>query len=149
MALQHLVGLVAAVATEVAVQEVDHGPQVAALLDVDLEQVAHVVERRGGQREVTLLLDRCRLGVALHHDQASQIGSVLTGHLLPHVLTLVVAEGDLAVGLGLGQEDAPPVVGHLDVVEVGPALPADVDGGAQVDGIVLGTRPGPDPPTSG
>ena len=42
-----------------------------------------------------------------------------------------------AVGLGLGEEDAPAVVGHLDVAEVGPALLADVDGRAQVDVVVL------------
>ena len=38
---------------------------------------------------------------------------------------------------GVGQEDAPPVVGHLHVVEVGPALLADRDGGAEVDVVVL------------
>jgi hypothetical protein len=32
------------------VQQVDHRPQVAAFLDVDLEEVAHVVERRRRQR---------------------------------------------------------------------------------------------------
>ena len=42
-----------------------------------------------------------------------------------------------AVGLGLGEEDAPAVVGHLDVVEVGPALLADGDRRAQVDVVVL------------
>ena len=39
-ALEQLLGLFAAVAAEVRVQQVDHRPQVAALLDVDLEQVA-------------------------------------------------------------------------------------------------------------
>ena len=42
-----------------------------------------------------------------------------------------------AVRLGLGEEDAPAVVGHLDVVEVGPALLADGDRRAQVDVVVL------------
>ena len=36
----------AAVAPEVAVQQIHHRPQVAAFLDVDLEQVAQVVQRR-------------------------------------------------------------------------------------------------------
>ncbi len=35
------------------------------LLDIDLEQVAHVVERGRGRAEMALLLDRRRLGVAL------------------------------------------------------------------------------------
>jgi hypothetical protein len=38
---------------------------VAALLDVDLEEIPQVVERRRGEAEVALLLDRGRLGVAL------------------------------------------------------------------------------------
>ena len=84
-----------------------------------------------------LLLDRRRLGVALHDEQAAQVGAVLAGHLLPHRLALVVAEGDAAVGLGLGEEDAPAVVGHLDVAEVGPALLADGDRRAQVHVVVL------------
>ena len=69
VALEHLVGLVAPVAAEVAVQEVHHRPQVAALLDVDLEQVAQVVEARRGEAQRPLLLDRRRLGVALHDER--------------------------------------------------------------------------------
>ena len=94
VALEHLVGLVAAVAAEVAVQQVHHRPQVAALLDVDLEQVAHVVEARRGEAQRPLLLDRRRLGVALHDDQPAQVGAVLAGDLLPHRVAEVVAEGD-------------------------------------------------------
>jgi hypothetical protein len=137
MPLEHLVGLVAAVAAEVPVQQVHHRPEVAALLDVDLEQVAHVVERWRGQAQVPLLLDRRRLGVALHHDETAEIGAVLAGHLLPGVVTHVVAEGDLAIRFGLRQEDPPPVVGHLDVVEVGPAVAADVDRRPEEDRVVL------------
>ena len=148
VALEHLVGLVAAVAPEVAVQQVHHRPQVAALLDVDLEEVAQVVEARRGEAQAALLLDRGRLGVALDDDQAAQVGAVLAGHLLPHRLAEVVAEGDAAVGLRVGEEDAPAVVGHLDVAEVGPALLADGDGGAQVDVVVLEGRRARAPSTS-
>ena len=137
VAFEHLVGLVAPVPTEVAVEQVHHRPQVTALLHVDLEQVAHVVERRRGEAEPALLLDRCRFGVALHHDEPAEVGAVLAGDVLPDRLALVVAEGDAAVVLGLGEEDAPPVVGHRDVVEVRPAVLADVDRGAQVHGVVL------------
>ncbi len=129
-------GLLAAVAAEELLQQVDHRPEVAAFLDVDLEQVSQVVERRRGQAEVALLLDRRRLGVALGDDDAAQVGAVLAGHVLPGLLALVVAEVDLALGIGRVEEDAPAVVAHLHVVEVGPALRVDAGGGAQVDVVV-------------
>ena len=99
VALQQRLRLLPPVAPEVGVQQVDHRPQVPALLHVDLEQVAQVVEARGGLPEPALLLHRCRLGVALDDDQPLQVGPVLAGHLLPHRLALVLAERDLAVGL--------------------------------------------------
>jgi hypothetical protein len=39
------------------VQQVDHRPQVAAFFDVDLEQVAQVVEARAMRAERALLFD--------------------------------------------------------------------------------------------
>ena len=72
VAFEHLVGFVAAITAEVALKQVHHRPQVAALFDVDLEQVAHVIQRRCREREVALLFHRCRLGVALDHEQASK-----------------------------------------------------------------------------
>ena len=69
---QHRVRLLAAVAAEMRVQQVDHGPEVAAFLDVHLEEVAHVVERWRSLAEMTLLLDACGLGVALDDDEAAQ-----------------------------------------------------------------------------
>ena len=135
------------VAAEVGVQQVDHRPEVTALLDVDLEQVAQVVEARRGLAEAALLLDRRGLGVALDDDQALQVGAVLAGHLLPDRLALVLAERDAPVGVALGEEHAPAVVLHRHVVEVRPALAADVDGGAQVD-VLRWARPGPSSSTS-
>jgi hypothetical protein len=132
-ALEQGLAFLAAVAAEVGVQQVDHGPQVAAFLDVHLEQVAHVVERGAGHAEVALLLDRGRLGVALRDDDAAQGRAVLARHFLPGGLALVLAEVDRAAGFLRREEDAPAVVGHLDVVEVRPALRVDADGGAQVD----------------
>ena len=76
-------GLLAAVAAEIFLQDVDHRPEVAAFLDVDLEHVAHVVERGRGLAEMALLLDRRRLGVALDDDQAAEHGAVFARHLLP------------------------------------------------------------------
>ena len=56
-ALEQRLAFLAAVAAEVLVQQVDHRPQVAAFLDVHLEQVAQVVLARAGQAQVALLLD--------------------------------------------------------------------------------------------
>src|SRR5207302_933228 len=46
---------------------------------------------------------------------------------------LVIAEGDHPIGLGLGEEDAPAILRHPHVTELGPALGVDADRGAQVD----------------
>jgi hypothetical protein len=139
-ALEQLLGLLAPVAAELAVQQVDHGPEVAAFLDVHLEEVPQVVEAGRGVAEQALLLDAGGLGVALGHDEPAQDVAVLAGHDLPRVLPHVVAEADLAVGHGVGEEDAPAVVGHLDPVEVGPAFGVHADGGAQVDVLGLEVR---------
>src|SRR5829696_3972821 len=107
------------------------------LLDIDLKQVAQIVERRRGAAEMALLLDRSRLGVALHNNEATQHRAVFARHLLPGRLALVRAEADRAPLDGRRQQDAPAVVGHLDVAELGPALGLDADRGAQVDGARL------------
>ena len=138
-ALQEPLGLLAAVAAEVRVQEVHHRPQVPAFLHVDLEDVAQIVERGTRAPEVPLLLDRGRLGIALGDDQPPQRAPILSGHLLPGRRALVLAERDAASGLRLGQEDAPAILRHLHPVEVRPALRVDADGRAEVD--VLGLEP--------
>ena len=135
--LQQRFAFLAAVAAEVLVQQVDHGPQVPAFFDIDLEQVAQVVLAGAGQAQMALLLDRGRLGVALRHDDAAQVGAVFAGDVLPGVFALVVAKVDLAILLGRVQEDAPAVVRHLHMAELGPALRINADGGAQVDVKVL------------
>ncbi len=129
-ALQEGLGFLPAIAAEVLVQQVDHGPQVAAFLHVHLEQVAQVVLARAGESEVTLLLDGRGLGIALGHDDAAQVGAMLAGHVLPGVLALVVAEMDLAVLLGRVEENAPAVIGHLHMAELRPALRVHAHGGA-------------------
>src|ERR1700723_3839128 len=93
----------------------------AALLDIDLEQIAQVVERGRGLAENALLLDRGRLGVALDYDQAAQRGAMLARHFLPRRLAKILAERDHAVFFLRRQQDAPAVVRHLDIVELGPA----------------------------
>ena len=131
-ARQQGLALLAPIAPEVLVQQIHHGPQVAAFLDVDLEQVAQVVHAGRRQAQVALLLDAGRLGVTLGDDDAAQVGAVLAGHVLPGRFAQMVAEVDLAVLFRRVQEDAPAVVGHLDVVEVRPALRIDAGGRAQI-----------------
>ena len=137
---EQLLGLLAAVAAEELVEQVDHRPQVAALLDVDLEQVAQIVERGRALAELALLLDARRLGVGLRDDDPAQDVAQLAGDLVPHRRALRVAEADRAVLLGRREEDAPAVVGHLHVVVVRPAGRIDRDGRAQVDLVLLEAR---------
>src|SRR5262245_36958419 len=108
-----------------------------AFLDVHLEQIAHVVERGRGLAEMTLLLHRSGLGVALDHDQAAQHGAILAGHFLPGVLALVHAEVDLAAFHLWGEQNAPAVIRHPHVVELGPALRVDAHRGAQINERLL------------
>src|SRR5271155_141237 len=91
-------------------------------LDVDLEKIAQVVERRAGAAEMPLLLDRRRLGVALRDDQTAQDAAMLARHFAPDRLALMLAERNFAIVLWVGEENAPSVVRHLDVAECRPAL---------------------------
>src|SRR6266849_1075297 len=130
--LEQGLGLLAPLAAEMGVEEIDHGPEVPALLDVDLEDVAQVVERGAGAAEMPLLLDGRRLRVALGDDEAAEGAAILARHLLPGGLALVIAEVDLPTRLRLGQEDAPAVLGHPDIVELRPALGVHAHGRAEV-----------------
>ena len=141
--LQQLFRLVAPVATEVRVQQVDHRPQVTAFFHVHLEQIAEVVQRRCRATERTLLLDARRLGITLRDDEAAEAVAELARNFIPHRLALEIAKAvDAAFDLRL-EEDAPAILRHLHVIEVGPAIGLDRDGGAQVDVLrhpALGTH---------
>ena len=132
-ALQQLFGLLATVAAEIFLQDINHGPEMAALFDVDLEDVAQVVERRRRLTEMALLLDRRGLGVALDHDQPAEHGAIFARHLLPCRLSQMPAESNLAALLLRGEQNAPAIFRHPHVVELGPALRIDRDRGAQID----------------
>ena len=51
----------------------------------------------------------------------------------------MITESDAVFRFGRSHEDAPAILGHLDVVEVGPAARFDRDSGSQVD--VVGLEP--------
>src|SRR5690348_5323144 len=100
MARKQFPGLLAAVAAEVGVQQIHHRPKVPSFLDVDLEEVAQVVEGRAGMPEQVLLLDRSRLRVSLCDDQTAELGTEFARNLLPDRLPERVAEADGAIGHG-------------------------------------------------
>jgi hypothetical protein len=81
---------------------------------------------------VALLLDGGRLGVALDHDQAAQHGAILARDFLPRRLAEMLAERNDAIFLLRRKQDAPAIVGHADIVELGPAARIDGVGGAQI-----------------
>src|SRR4030095_5512088 len=110
--LEERLRLLAPVTAEMGVEQVDHGPEVAAFLHVDLEEIAGVVEEVTGAPEMAVLRDGGGPGVPLGDDEATEGAAVLARHLLPRGLPLVVAEVDLPSRLGLGEEGGPPVLGH-------------------------------------
>ena len=70
-------------------------------------------------------------------------GTVFAGHFLPGGLALVHSEIDLALRIARLEKDSPAIFGHLHVVELGPAIGFDADGGAQIDLEACGFRWGP------
>src|SRR5271156_1541300 len=64
---------------------------------------------------------------------------MLARHFAPDRLALVLAERNFAIGLWVGEENAPSVVRHLDVAERGPALRVSRDCGPQIHVAALET----------
>src|SRR5689334_8177380 len=123
-AFEQRVGFVAAVAAEVAVQQINHGPQMATFFDVHLKQIAQVVKRRTRLAELSLLFNWRGFGVALRDDDASQRVAKLAGHFLVRGAAVVVAKTDDGVGFSWFEKDAPAIVRHLHVIEMSPAFGA-------------------------
>src|SRR5262245_30694617 len=88
---------------------------------------------------MALLLHRCRLGVALRDDQPPERAAILARDVLPGRKAFVIAEPDDPSRLGLCEEDAPSILGHSHVVELGPSLSVDADGRTQIH--ILGLEP--------
>src|ERR1700731_1714286 len=81
---------------------------------------------------MALLLNRSGFGIALGHDQPAEYAAMLAGNFIPNFLALVLAEGNPAIGFGIGEENSPSVVGHLHVSKLRPALSVGRDRGAQI-----------------
>ena len=103
-----------------------------ALFHVDLKEIAQVILRWRGKTQVTLLLNGCRLSVALRDDDATQIRAMLAGHILPGSFTFVLAKMNFALLILRCQENAPAIIRHLHMTELCPAFWCRVDGGAQI-----------------
>src|SRR5882757_6273521 len=87
---------------------------------------------------MTLLFDRCRLRVALRHNDTPQVASILARDLLPYRLPAVSAESDFTVRLRWIEEDSPPVVGHLHIAELRPPGLIDTRGRSQIHVVLVG-----------
>jgi hypothetical protein len=120
-AREQFLGLLAPVASEVTLQQVDHRPQMASLFDVYLEQIAKVVERRRGTSQMALLFDRGGFGVALRDDDAAQLLAVFAGHLLPGIQFGMIAEADFALELRR-EKNSPSIFRHPHVRVIRPSL---------------------------
>src|SRR5215212_8064322 len=112
----------------------------AAFLDVDLKEIAEVVERRRAVAERALLLDRGRLRVALRDNEAAQRRAMFARHDLPRRLSDVVPEADGAIPIVIGEEDAPAILRHAHHPERRPSLAVDGRRGAEIDLVVLKDR---------
>src|SRR6266850_74712 len=132
VAREQFLGLLASVAAEVGVQYVHHRPEMPSFLDVDLEEIAQIVEGRAGVAEPVLLFDRSGLGIALGDDEAAELRAEFARYLLPHRLAEGVPEADGAIGDGIGQKNAPAVVGHFHRAVMRPALRVHADRRSQV-----------------
>src|SRR6185369_14073220 len=97
--LQQVVGFVATIASEVTVQQIDHGPKMPAFFDIHLKEVTKIVKRGTRLAELSLLFDRRGLSVALRHDDPSQRIAKFAGHFLVRGPSVVVAETDFCVRL--------------------------------------------------
>jgi hypothetical protein len=146
-ALEQRIGFIAAIAPKVRVQKVNHRPKMPALFNVHLKQISQVVKRRSRVTELALLLNGGRFSVALSHNDAAQGIAKLAGHFLVNWLAIVVAEANLRVRLRRLKKNAPAILRHLHVIEMRPALAANVDRRAQPNVLLLETfRPHVLPP---
>src|SRR5262245_38236009 len=118
-------------------QEVHHRPQMPALLDVHLKEIAQIVQTRTAPPQPALLLDTSWLGVALRHDETTQLIAEFARHFLPHWLTEEVAEPDTTIRNWIGEKDPPTVFRKFDVLEMRPALRVDADRGTHEYPVIV------------
>src|SRR6185436_9216496 len=135
--LEQFFGLVAAVAPEVGMQQVHHRPEMTALLDVHLKEIAEVVQAGTALTEPPLLLDTGRLRITLGDDQPSQLIPEFPGYVLPDRTPHQIAKPNAAIVDGIGEKDAPSIFRQPDVLEMWPAFRIDADGRPHVHLVMV------------
>jgi hypothetical protein len=133
VALEQFFGFFAAIAAKICVQQIDHGPEMAAFFDVHLKQISQIVQRRRGVAKHALLFNRSRLRVALRDDQPAQRRTVFAGNLLPDGLAEIVAEADAPIFFRFCEKYSPAVFGHPHVIKCRPTLGVHADRSTQID----------------
>src|SRR5262249_36506349 len=121
-ALQESFSLLSPVAAEISMQQIHHRPQMAPLLDIHLEQIAQIVKRRTGRAQQSLLFHRGRSGISLLQDDSPQRRSVFSRNILPGRLAPVISEMDFSILVPRRQKNAPSILRHADVSEIGPSV---------------------------
>jgi len=135
--LEERLRLFTPIAAEVVLEEIDHRPEVPALLHVYLEEITEIIHGWARVPEEALLLDARRLGVALGDDEAAKRIPMLARHLLPNRFPEIVAEADGAIFHGIREKNAPAVIRHFDVIEMRPAVRLHTNGRAKIDVVPL------------
>ena len=144
---QQCFSLFSAIAAKVTVQQVHHGPQMASFFDVHLKNVPQIVQRRTGKPQHLLLFHGSRLCISLRHDDSPERRAVFTRHLLPCRLALVCAEIHVPLFIARLQENPPPVLRHLHIVKLRPAIRLHANRSPQVHIIIAAlVRAGVVPP---
>ena len=135
--LEQLLRFFPAVPAEVFVEQVHHGPEMAAFLHVHLEEISQVVQAGRRVAERSLLLHAGGLGVPLGDDDAPQGVAKFARDLIPHRLSFEITEGDLLIRSGGNHENPPAILGHPHIVEMGPPARFHGDCRPQVCRVLL------------
>ena len=122
----------AAVAAEIAVQQINHGPQMPPLFDVHLKNISQIVERRAAHAQQPLLFHGSWLGVSLSHDHAPQRRAIFARNFLPRGLALMYTEIHLPVAIAWLQKYSPAIFRHAHVAKLRPAVRFDARRRAQI-----------------
>ncbi len=96
-------------------QQIHHGPQVAAFSTLIWEQVAQVVHFATA-RSAQVMRRRSIIRPRRLRDDTAQVGAVFARHVLPHVAADVFAEVDLALPVRGAVKDVSAVIRHAHVV---------------------------------
>ena len=134
-----------AIAAEIFLQQIDHGPEMTAL-PLHLPGTGSACHREMG---AVFPRKRCCSTEAGSVSpwitiRRRNMDAVFAGHLLPYRLTLVLAEPNCpALFFWCASRYAPSILRHLHITEFGPSFGIDSDCRSQVNLAILECQPGP------